>query len=479
MSMFDAASKEPDLTMIHEGGDTLTFKGYSFSKRKMFFFLCFTCILIGTCFRFIHVYMTAFDVSKHDLGYIAGLDNTNVAPGHLGYIEYICKNLSLPDFNPTSKWSFYNPPFFHICAATVLKVATSLGAAEPLAWEIVQYLPAIFILLSVIGVYKILRLFEIDGIPLLLGVALCSFHPSLSYLSAALNNDALSLALTVWAVYFAVRWYKAPSFKLIIGLALCIGFGMMTKLTVALIAPPVAILFIVRLFKDKKWKKYIAQFGIFAVICVPVGLFWSIRNLLLYKIPITYVQALPKGSAQDVSGYSLWERIGIPKLSEFMRIDSSWSPSSKIGFPDHNIWSQTLRTSLFDDNALNWTTDSDRIWASILMLLTLVLAVTAVVLTFIGLVRAKNIDPVLRIFIGSSFAVLILNFLKFCFDFPMTCTIHFRYLVPCLLYCSVGIGMWWSSSKKKLSTLIIRGTTVRLVLFVCVISSFLYLNCFR
>ena len=437
---------------------------------------CFLIIAAGFILRLYYTHLTAYNISKHDLGYITGLDASNYGSGHLGYIEYIARKKALPDFSPMNRWSFYNPPFFHTCAAILLNFFHMLGIpatkADPQAWELLQYLPCVIIFLTVIGVYKILKLFEIKGVPLLLGVGLVSFHPALSYLSLALNNDALSLMFTVWAIYFAVRWYREPKTKTIVWLALCIGLGMMTKLTVALIAPPVALLFAVRFFKDKKWLAYIKQFALFLGISVPTGLFWGIRNMWLYDMPITYVQALPENSAQNVSGFTMWQRFGFPEWSDFLRVDASWSRPT----PDHNIWSQTLRTTLFDDNALTWASDGHKALGSALMVLTIGLTLLLFVLSVWGFIRAKQQSPLLRGFLVFGCVLLLGNFVKFCYDYPMTCTIHFRYIVPVLLYAALGLGFWWQSTQKKLPAKIILSLTSVVILVFSVLSSYLYVT---
>ena len=440
---------------------------------EYFLFFCWFVIALGFLFRLYYTHLTPYNVSKHDLGYTTGLDSENLGSGHLGYIEYIAQEMALPNFSPLSRWSFYNPPLFHTAAAVVLGFFHMLGIPDAQAWELTQYLPCVAIFLSVIGVYRVLRLFEIKSVPLLVGTALVSFHPTLSYLSLALNNDAMSFMFTVWAVYFAVRWYREPQKKTIVYLALCIGLGMMTKLTVALIAPPVALLFAVRFFKDKKWMVYIKQFAIFLSICVPTGLFWGVRNLWLYDMPITYVQSLPENSGQNVSGFSMAERFGWPAWSDFIRLDASWSAPN----PDHNIWSQSLRTALFDDNALLWETDGQKLAGQVLMIVTLALFFLLSALTVWGLIRAKKQSPLLRGFILFACLLLIGNFVKFCVDYPMTCTIHFRYIAPLMLYGSIGLGFWWESTKKKLPARILLCVVVLAVLITCVISTKLYIEC--
>ena len=469
VSLSATKKKQPQPTLL-QNENILT----RIVKNPYFFpTLCVLTLVLGFIFRLYDTHLTAYNISKHDLGYTMGLTSNKLGSGHLGYIEYIARNEALPNFNPTTRWSFYNPPFFHICAAILLRVFTGLGIPEAESWELTQYLPCLAILFATIGMYKILKHFDIKGLPLWLGCVLVAFHPSLTYLSLALNNDAFSLMLTVWAIYFALKWYREPTTKSIVGVALCIGLGMMTKLTVALVAPPVALLFVVKFFKAKQYIPHLKQFGVFSAICFPTGLFWSIRNMWLYDIPLTYVQALPEGSAQDVSGYSMWERFGFPAFSDFLRIDSSWSR----GTADHNLWSQTLRTSLFDDNALTWATETDKNVATFLMVASLILFVLLSVVTVIGLIRAKHVSPLLRVFVGLACGLLLLNFVKFCNDYPMTCTIHFRYITPVLLYGGLGLGLFWSSSKKQLSAKIVVGLAAVLILSTSVLSAMLYVNC--
>lgn len=440
---------------------------------QYFAWACFAIMALGFLFRLYYTHLTPYNVSKHDLGYVTGLGSDKLGSGHLGYIEYIAREWALPNFNPTTRWSFYNPPFFHTVAAILLSFFHMLGIPDAKAWELVQYLPCVAIFFSVAGIYKVLRLFDVKSWPLLAGVGLAAFHPTLSYLSLALNNDAMSFMFTVWAVYFAVRWYREPQRKTIVYLALCIGLGMMTKLTVALIAPPVALLFAVRFFKDKQWLDHIKQFALFLGICVPTGLFWGIRNKWLYDIPLTYVQSLPENSGQNVSGFTMAERFGLPPLFDFLRLDASWSKPT----PDHNIWSQTLRTALFDDNALLWETDGQRLLGKILMVVTIFLFLLLAALTVWGLIRAKHQSPLLRGFISLAGLLLVGNFVKFCVDYPMTCTIHFRYIAPVLLYGGLGLGFWWESTKKKLPARIILCIALLAILTTCVISTELYTEC--
>lgn len=446
---------------------------------RFFSVLCILTLVTGFVFRLYYTHITVYNITVHDTG------------GHLNYIKYIVTNKSIPNFDPTTKWCFYNPPFYYVCSAVVFRFLTGMGFPDAQAWELFQYFPCIVIFAAVIGMYKILKEFDIDGLPLWLATALLSFHPVLNYLSISITNDPLSLMLTVWAVYFAVRWYKEPTVKSIVGVALCVGLGMMTKLTVALIAPPIALLFVVKFFKDKQYISHLKQFGIFSVICFPLGLFWSVRNWWLFKTPVTYVQSLTEKSGQYIGGYSNAQRFGLPPFSDFTRVDSSWSR----GTADHNLWSQTLRTSLFDDNMLKWadafdengvqTLDIGGTWSKItytnlattLMMVSLVMFVLLTGLTVVALFKAKQVNPLFRGFVAVAGVLLAGNFVKFCMDYPFTCTIHFRYIVPLLLYGCIGMGMYWSWCKKNWFNRILLGVVAAGIVMTVVISTVLYVNC--
>jgi len=444
------------------------------SKQNLVFILCIAMIALGTLLRILCVYLAPYDISEHDIGYFLGLATEKIGAGHLGYIEYLFKHRALPDFSPTKIWSFYNPPLYHGISAVFLGVFTGLGQTYEAAWESLQYLPCLFICLAVIGAYLSLKELEIDGIPLLVATAIFSFHPTFNYLSVTMNNDPLSLAFSAWAVYFTIKWYKKPALWAIIGIALCIGLGMMTKLTVALIAPPVAILFLYRFLKDRQWMKMILQFMIFAVICVPLGMYWSIRNLILYDMPIGYIQSLPWGSAQNVSTFTFGQRFGLPALSDFVRLESYWSSSGATGAPDHNFWSQTLRSALFDDNMLTFGKGGAPVpLGRIFMVCALLLAVMTVVLTVIGLFKANHADPMLRIFIGSAILIAVINFVTFCISYPFTCTIHFRYLATAVPLFSAAVGLWWKEAKGTVAIGAKNLYSVLTALF-CLLSAVLY-----
>lgn len=416
-----------------------------FSSEEITLF-CVVCILLGAFFRVLYVGGTVAWFSPHDMGELIGQANDGCGSGHLGYMEYLLKYRALADFSPVERWGFYNPPFFYVCAAALWQLLLWMHFPYVEALEGVQLLPFVCILLAVIGCYKILRLLKIDGVPLILATIFLSGHPTLSYLSCTLNNDGMSLAFAVWAIFFTLKWYKEPCWKWILPAGVCIGLGMMTKISTAIVAPGMAFLFAVRFFRGKKrWLSFLAQFAGFAGISFPLGLFWPVRNLVRFGLPLNYVQALPENSVQNVEAFSLWQRVGIFSPAELLRTWTSFSSQSELGHPDYNVWIQLLRSSVVDDNILRIPEGFFQHLTAGLLILSALFAMggTAVVLVLLAKGKKDWVGPV---WLTINCAVTLWSYVSFSLEYPVTCSMHFRYVAVFLLYGLVAWGTWWRQS---------------------------------
>ena len=71
-----------------------------------------------------------------------------------------------------------------------------------------------------------------------------------------------------------------------------------------MVAIPVAAVFLVvlaRQLRQRNWR-ILGQLGGFAVICFPLGLWYPVRNLVRFGVPLTYVQEMPENSVQYLGG---------------------------------------------------------------------------------------------------------------------------------------------------------------------------------
>ncbi len=367
--------------------------------------------------------------------------------GHSAYIEYIYEHLSLPDFDPTTKWQFYHPPFHHTICAIWLRFQRLIGIPYEIACESIQAISLFCSLACLVLFYKLLRHFRLSGISLILPLSLVAFHPSLIILSGSINNDIMSIMFCIASVYCTAEWYRNPTCKNIIKIALCIGFGMMTKLSVGLVAPAVAGIFLLLLIrKRREWKRIIPQFCAFGAICLPLGLWWSIRNLVKFSVPITYVPSLEPTSWQYIGNIPTKTRLFDFSLYQFKDVFEQWSDKTYLEF---NPTVAFLKNSLFGEHMTKYTFEEGALlnYPTILFWTAAVIAVTSFIAT--AVLSFKKGDRPIKLMLFFYELVLLFSYYKFCFEYPYICTMNFRYIVPCLFVGSLFTGLLCERLSKR------------------------------
>ena len=396
----------------------------------------FLLITGGVILRSYYVICTGVVDRQHDEGYFSGLSDDLINPGHLGYIEYLCKFGHLPDFSPYKLFSYYHPPFHHILSCLFIDLQMLFGAGDRLAFENIQALTLLYSSLCLTVGYGILKKMKCSDTCMVLAMALLTFHPGMIYMSASVNNDMLSTLLTFTCFYFALCWMEHKSLKNLILIALSLGFGMITKLNVAVMAFPLAAVFLMHFVKECKagrvWKS-IREFAIFGVLTAGIGLSWVIRNLVFYNtnpgVPI-----LPPESEQYIGKFSYWQIFGLPA-------------SMELAYPFHtingnticNTWQILFRTSIFDEvrpELSDFLLQCCR--AALILAATLgILLFVINILMAIREIRKGNCE--LGVFLLVGYVLVVLTFIAFIIKYPYTCSANFRYVVVGLLFSVIGL----------------------------------------
>lgn len=405
--------------------------------------IAFLILISGFIIRALYILVAPYNISKHDLGTFTIEGNNNIDSGHLGYISYLYNYRQLPDFDPRLKWAFYNPPGFHIISAIWYGLNRFLGFSAEVCLENLQILTLAYATSIVIVVYKILiEFFEKNKI-LLIVLSFVSYFPFFSILGATLNNDCLATLCSMIAILYTIRWYRNQNLKNISIVAVSMGFGMFTKLNVGLLAFAIGFVFIYGSVKNiKEYKRYLMQFSLFGLICVPLGLFWPIRNYILYHMPITYI---PRGSvvSQFVGEHNTFSRIALPSLKQisypFIRFDSSL---------EHNIWVQLIRTGLYDEIMPPDATDLIHPFALGLLWISLALGVITIVLFVRTACKKRILGKEMKLFFSIAFLTQMISFVQFCYSYPMICTMNFRYVVILILLPCLAWGSYLNEENK-------------------------------
>lgn len=380
-------------------------------------------IFLGFALRLTYIIYTTIYERQHDGGTIGGVS------GHLGYItHFFNRPFSLPEGDVRYTYQYYHPPLHHFLAGLVLNGLKSLGYTDITSLgEIIQYIILFYSSACMVIMYKILRFFKVEGLALILGLSIIAFHPTLLILGGSVNNDMLSVTFMAGAILNTLYYYRKPSYKNIIKVALCVGFAMMSKLSGWIVAPAIAVVFIVVLVRAKKdWLKIFKQWIVFGVICVPLALWWSVRNYILYRVPFNYV--LDVGKTTDMY---VGNRTFIERLTDFSayQLDSVYDQFVWYNCPyyEYNPTIGLFKTSMFDE--AQYTTDID-FWAKLLFWANVVLALVAVGAMIYMLVKRTSIlDRVLKVFLFLVYFVSFVSYYWFCYAYPYTCTMNIRYAV--------------------------------------------------
>lgn len=468
------------------GGYIILFILYCLADSKKYRTRLNSLLIIGTSFflKLHYVLQTSVYNRQHDMGSFSD------GAGHAGYIEYLLSNHHLADFDVRDRWQFYHPPLHHVISALWIFINENifLVGRDP-ARESLQTLTLFYSMCIIISAYRILRYFKLDGKALYIPLIIISFHPAFILLSGSINNDVLSVAFMLGAVISTLKWYENQTLKNILKIALCIGLGMMTKLSAALIAPPVAVMFLIVFIKKIRTdgKKLFIQFCSFAVVCCPLGLWYGIRNYIKWKIPITYVQELDKGMLQYIGNKSFLSRITDFSLKQFRSPFVQWAYEENgevKGYNEHNPLISILKNSLFEEGINESILPKDSImfkFSMVLFIIGTVIALYAFIAMIVTLFRKHKKYGAEKIFLIVFYLTMMVNFYKMCYDYPFTCTMNFRYITPTVIIGALSVGMISEkiiSHKNKTAQIIINITEILTLIFAMLtIIIYLFVGC--
>lgn len=376
-------------------------------------------------------------IRQHDL-YSFGGDK-----GHSAYIEHFYNNgFTLPDFDPTTKSQFYHPPLHHFLAALWMRLLTTFGMSYDRAIGSIQFLTLFYSTCCMLVSERIFTKLNMRGYGKVLAVALIAFHPTFIILSGSINNDILSVLFILLSLYTTICWYKEPTLRNILMIALSVGLGMTTKLSVALVAPPIAVVFLIKFVSDKKKMfEHFGQFCVFGCVCLPLGLWFSVRNFVRFKVDFNYVPRLSDTSDQFVGFRSVFERL----------LDYSYNPFETVflnrittgsDYFEYNPFVTLIKTSMFGEYNYADTYQGITPFCTVLLVINVLLIAASIAAMVYCLIKKNGfMDRTMKIFFGFYHILLFVNFVIFSFQYPHTCSMDYRYIVPTCVIGAMFIGM--------------------------------------
>ena len=387
-------------------------------------------------FRLYYILTISVYDMQHDIG--TPYDNY----GHLGYIAYLLQNYKLPNFDVREAFQFWHPPLHHTISAIFLSICWKLFPLLEGNFEPLQFLPFIYITITIWILYKFLKIWNIKGNALIFTTLILAFHPQTIILSGSVNNDTLCIFLSFLTFYLTLLWYRNPCWKLIIGSSISIGLAMSSKGSAAILAFPIAFLFLVKLWKEK-WLIF-KQLVVFGTIALPLGMWWYVRNNILFGVPLNYIYYMATDFIGYLNHFTVAERIFNfdPHYYNFQNLYLQFEGR----YTDINPIIGLLKTTVFGQWHFNYNIYI-KFFALPLLLSWVILCITT--LTAIPSFLKKHKDMLIEnISIILLFIVQFFTYYKFCIDYPFVWSMDFRYTLPLLICHGILIGHYMNSKMK-------------------------------
>ncbi|MBR2522972.1 MAG: glycosyltransferase family 39 protein [Clostridiales bacterium] len=431
----------------------------------------------GIVFRLYYILRASCFDRQHDVGIFNAEDY-----GHFGYIQYLIDYKHLPDFDIRPHAQFFHPPFYHTIAGMWIDFnETILGVNHDSSREGLQSLSLFISILIIIVTYKILTRLNINSRGKMAALLIVCFHPAMILHAASLNNDQLTTFFILLTVYNTLVWFRSRRTADIVKTALSIGLGMMTKLSAAVIAPPVGAVFIVALIANWKKEKFvlIRQYLLFLIVCVPLGLWFNIRNLIKWGIPLNYMWAMKPDNPMYLGDTPFIDRILDFDLYQFAVPFERFTERGAT-YKEHNPLIAIMKNFLFGEYISEYSFGSmpeGEKAAFVLFLLGIALAVIVFIAAVAVMIGDRSLKAFPKLFLAGVYLFSMAGFYYMCSDQPYVCTMNSRYLVHVLVISAIFFGAFisWSGRWKFRFCKVIPAIPVVLILLFIALTIFVYI----
>ena len=371
---------------------------------------------------------------------------------HAYYALYIFEKWRLPNKN---LYEFAQPPLNATLQAICMKIFSpfirygKFNNAYLNLYGTSKILTFIYSCITLYIIYKILKEFDLGKFATNFAFAIMAFYPGMIIMSTQYSNDALAFMFFYLSLFLSIRWAKNKDLKTIILLALSIGFGMLTKVSVGLIAFITGPMMLAVLIKEKDKKKIFIELLIFALIVFPIGLSYSIRNYVVFKQGFGEIYEVAKNTKLDLTKHYK------PFNDRFLSfpIDKIFDKEYGIfhDWFEYNVWIDLIKTSTFDEFHLGEGLSFDNITRPLLTILYVlnilfhIISIVSIVITFINVIKniftknknCKSLVLNFEIICLMLFALAIFAYLFFNIRYPYSCNSNWRY-IPYITFAMAG-----------------------------------------
>lgn len=389
--------------------------------------------LLGMIMRVGYMLYTPWYLRGHDVGAV-GVDENCI--GHAGYVLRLFYG-KLPENNGSQ---FYHPPLYHFLAALTMHVSgwmRHIARGE----DVIESAKVVSTVASMIALYQCKCMIDdlgIKGKASIITFSFLAFFPNYYLMGGRINNDCLAFMFCVLILRYTILWYRDSNWVNTILLAVWFGLGIMTKVSVATMALGTAIVMLYvfwQQWKNKNWKGLFLKFCGFGIISGGLGLWYAIRNYILYQQSFTYVPDTSLDSPLYCGDHSVLQRFG-PDFSFLTNIFNN-------SYEDYNVFTFLFRGSLFGE----WEFPALPVeFVKLYYCAWWLLLVVMIAIMIYMLVRKST--KMMYVFFGT-FVVQMASYIWFNIQFPFGCTMDYRYIPITTIVLAFFTGMFGMQATKK------------------------------
>ncbi len=394
-------------------------------------------IMIGIFLKLVYNVSAGYEGCTSNLGSWSAVVNDIPNSGHLGVLQYYYFYHHLPNFDPTLIAGYTNPPLYYIVGALILELFNGV-----MKWNLgsvlhcIQCINFIYVLVGMFAGIGMFSKMGIKGRKYVMLLLFLMFFPGLYNLGAGIDNAPMAFMFAMLAMNKAFKWYEQRNKRNLIGSAIMLGLCMMTKLFYGIVAIPIASLFIMARFYDRRCpnKDLYINMGVYTVISLVLGWWYPIRNLIKFGTSPFYI-ILENDSWQYVTTYSIGQRLGLPSLNELFQLHQTTNT-----YYEYNILAQTFKTTVVDEKALNLSTVGPLFIARLLVIFLILFTILAIVM-LIRALAGYRMTLEKKIFVGIGLASSIIFYIIRCLKSGTVSAMNFREIPFAIFFLCMGVGL--------------------------------------
>lgn len=370
-------------------------------------------LMMGICMRVVYMLYTPCDVREHDLWKLE-----LSARGHASYILHMLQG-KLPQDNIVQ---FYQQPLYYMLGAFASRILNGILGAKD-AFHLVDAAKTVSCTASCMSLLISHRIFKecgLEGKGLYTALLLAAFLPVYFLTGGRVGPDALSGMFMLLAFLYTLRWIREKSWKNTLLLSLIYGFGMMTKISMATLAIFTAVIFGIAFYRACRnggWKGLLKKYLVFGAVSLPIGLWYSLRNYLLFGQSLTYVLDIGKDNVMYKGNVSVWQRLFVINARNLFT-----QPYANV-VDDYNLPVYALKSSLFGEFSYGCPG-----WIPVVLLFFAAIQACACVWAACRYLKGKEKDRAGNLSLLAA-GIYWLSIMGFCLRHPFGCSMDFRYML--------------------------------------------------